>query len=125
MMLDFEGCDPTAWAALFFCVRPVSQRCEWIKHCIDGGAGSCSQHWGIQAVGEVQPDPFRKIILFLLLGLAAAAWVGAVRHELGPRQRFLAKYDESDSGHRFNSHAERKESDEEKPAAAQTIDPVA
>ena len=48
----------------------------------------------------------------------------AVRHELGPSQRFLAKYDESDSGHRFNSHAERKESDEEKPAAAQAIDPV-
>jgi predicted metal-binding membrane protein len=29
-------------------------------------------------VGEVQPDPFRKIILFLLLGLAAAAWVALV-----------------------------------------------
>src|SRR6516165_9157909 len=62
----------------FFCVRPVSQRCEWIKHCIDGGAGSCLRHWGIQAVGEVQPDPFRNIILFLLLGLAAAAWVALV-----------------------------------------------
>jgi predicted metal-binding membrane protein len=29
-------------------------------------------------VGEVQPDPFRNIILFLLLGLAAAAWVALV-----------------------------------------------
>jgi predicted metal-binding membrane protein len=33
---------------------------------------------GDTAVGEVQPDPFRKIILFLLLGLAAAAWVALV-----------------------------------------------
>jgi len=29
-------------------------------------------------VGEVQPDPLRKIISFLLLGLAAAAWVALV-----------------------------------------------
>ena len=33
---------------------------------------------GDTAVGEVQPDPFRNIILFLLLGLAAAAWVALV-----------------------------------------------
>src|SRR3974377_2181924 len=32
----------------------------------------------MQAVGEVQPDPFRKIILFLLLGLAGGAWVALV-----------------------------------------------
>ena len=29
-------------------------------------------------MGEVQRDPFRSIILFLLLGLAAAAWVALV-----------------------------------------------
>src|SRR3974390_3556199 len=33
---------------------------------------------GDTAVGEVQPDPLRKIISFLLLGLAAAAWVALV-----------------------------------------------
>jgi len=31
-----------------------------------------------RAVGEVQRDSFRGIILFLLLGLAAAAWVALV-----------------------------------------------
>jgi predicted metal-binding membrane protein len=48
-------------------------------YCIGGGgSGSCSRYWGDTAVGEVQPDPFRNIILVLLLGLAAAAWVTLV-----------------------------------------------
>src|SRR3974390_1686394 len=41
-------------------------------------AAFARRHWGDIAVGEVQPDPFRNIILFLLLGLAAAAWVALV-----------------------------------------------